>query len=190
VGAIVAVVVWRLSATYAGDLETICLAEIRSGVPLRRDLAGVTDWTRAHLTTAEGNEFYASLADLPVAARARRLGAEAAARGIPSCPLVAAYGDLVDDGRFRADMQRLCSRITFADLLGVTAGERAEVLERWIETESVTPRMRALAAPLRAAATPEDRARLLDEAAHGASVLTCDVTKVLVAPDPSDASPE
>jgi hypothetical protein len=189
-GALVAVVVWRLGASYSADLETICHAEARSGVLLRRDMAGVADWTRAHLVTADGNAFYAGLADLPVAARARRLVAEAAARRIPSCPLVAAYDDLVDDGRFRADMQHLCSRVTFPDLMSVTAGERAEALERWIETASVTSRMRALAGPLRTAASPREQARVLNEAARGVDVLTCDVVKALLAPDPSDAAPE
>jgi hypothetical protein len=188
--ALLAVVTWRLGASYPRDLETICDAEARSGVLLRADMAGVSDWTRAHLTTADGNAFYASLADLPVADRVRRLDAEAATHRLASCPLVAAYADLLDAGRERADMQRLCSRVTFPDLASVGAGERAETLERWIETESATPRTRALAEPLRAPGTPRDRARVLNEAAHGVDVLSCDVVKALLAPDPADAAAE
>jgi len=172
------VVIWRLRASYASDIETICDAEAHSGISLGRDMAGVAGWIRAHLTTAEGNAFYTTLADVPVAARAKRLEGEAAARHLPSCPLAVAYEGLLDDGRYRADMQHLA------------ADERAETLERWIAGESVTPRMRALGPILRAAATPRDRARILNEAAHGVDVLTCDTARDLLAPDPSDAAPE
>jgi hypothetical protein len=189
-GALVAVVVWRLGPSYAGDLGTICDAELRSGLFMGGDMAGVTDWTRAHLSTPDGNAFYSELGDLPVAERARRLGAEASARRIPSCPLVASYGALVEGARFRADVQRLCSRVTFPDWPTVGAGERGEALERWVEAEASSPGVRALAAPLREAATPRDRARVLDEAAHGAGVLTCDSAKALLAPDPFDAAAE
>ncbi len=184
------VVIWRLRASYASDIETICDAEAHSGISLGRDMAGVAGWIRAHLTTAEGNAFYTTLADVPVAARAKRLEGEAAARHLPSCPLAVAYEGLLDDGRYRADMQHLCSRVTQPDLRDVAADERAETLERWIAGESVTPRMRALGPILRAAATPRDRARILNEAAHGVDVLTCDTARDLLAPDPSDAAPE
>jgi hypothetical protein len=183
-----AVVAWRLLASYARDLETVCEAEARSGLAMRRDMAGVGEWARAHLATAQGNRFFMELEDLPVAERARRLDAEARAHGIASCALVAAYGGLVQDGRSRAEMQRICSRVTFPDLPNVTADERAATLERWTEADGAGPQLQALGDGLRAAATHADRARLLVATAHAVDVLTCDNAKDLLLPDPSDAS--
>jgi len=168
----------------------MCNAEALSGVPLRRDMAAVADWTRARLGTPDGNALYATLEDLPVAERSARLALAASALGIPSCPLAAAYDRLVDDGRVRADMQHLCSRITFPDLIDLAGGERAAAIERWIDAEGATTPVRALGPPIRAAATPQDRAQILNEAARSVDVLTCDVAKDLLAPDPADASPE
>ena len=184
---LLAVIAWRLHASYGADVETICNAEARSGVPLRRDMAAVADWTRARLGTPEGNAFYATLEDLPVAERAVHLARAASALGIPSCPLAAAYDRLVEDGLFRADMQRLCSRVTFPELLDRAGDERAAAIERWIEGDAATAAVRALGPPLRAAATPADRAQILNDAARGVDVFTCDVAKDMLAPDPADA---
>jgi hypothetical protein len=188
--ALLAVVAWRLRASYGADVETVCDAETLSGVPLRRDMAAVADWIRARLGTPEGNAFYATLEDLPVVERSARLARAASALGIPSCPLAGAYDRLVQDGLLRADVQRLCSRATFPDLLGRASDERAAAIERWIDADAATAPVRALGPPLRAAATPQDRARVLTEAARGVDVLTCDVAKDLLAPDPADAAPE
>jgi len=168
----------------------MCDAEVLSGVPLRRDMAAVADWTRARLGTHDGNAFYATLEDLPVVERSARLAGAASAVGIRSCALAAAYDRLVDDGRVRADMQHLCSRVTLPDLLDLAGDERAAAIERWIDAEAATAQVRALSPPIRAAATPQDRARILNEAARVIDVLTCDVAKDLLAPDPADAAPE
>jgi hypothetical protein len=182
------VVAWRLRASYARDLETVCEAEARCGLAMRRDMAGVADWTRANLATAEGNRFFVALEDLPVAERARRLDAEAKAHGTTTCPLAAAYDGLVQDGRSRAEMQRLCSRVTFPGFAGVPADERAATLERWAEADGASPQLETLGAGLRAAATHEGRARLLVATARAVDVLTCDNAKDLLLPDPVDAS--
>jgi hypothetical protein len=178
--------VWRLHGSYGADVETMCDAEALSGVPLRRDMAAVADWIRARLGTPDGNAFYATLEDLPVVERSARLARAASALGIPSCPLAAAYERLVDDGRVRADMQHLCSRVTFPDLLDLAGEERAAAIERWIDADGATAPVRALGPPIHAAATPQDRARILNDAALAIDVLTCDVAKDLVAPDPAD----
>jgi hypothetical protein len=179
------VVAWRLGgASVRGDLETICSAESRSGWTLRTEMPALTEWTRRHLTTPEGNTFDAALRDVAMAERGRRLRAEAAAHGIGSCPLAASYDALVLEGDERADLQRLCSYVTFPDFVNGDDRARLEVLEAWIERDASTARTRALAGPLRDAATPADRARVLRAASSAVDMLTCDIAGVLETPPP------
>jgi hypothetical protein len=179
------VVAWRLGrASVRGDLETICFAESRSGWTLRTEMPALTEWTRRHLTTPEGNTLDAALRDVAMGERGQRLRTEATAHGIESCPLAASYDALALEGDERADLQRLCSYVTFPDLAAGDDRARLEVLEAWIEREASTARTRALAGPLRDAATPADRARMLRAASAAVDMLTCDVAGVLETPPP------
>ncbi len=181
------VVAWRiLSSSYAADVETICQAEPRSGMALRGDMSRVADWVRANLATPQGNELYSSLGDLPVRDRAERLRSAAAAVSVRPCPMVEAYEGLAADGQYRADLQQLCSSLTLPGLRDLGHDARAEALERWIDTEARSPRTNELGRLLHDAATPEDRARVLSEAAKSALVFSCDVVKTLRTPVPED----
>jgi hypothetical protein len=184
------VVAWRLAgATLRADVETICSAELRSGLTMRHEMPALGDWVRGHLATPEGNELLATLGDLSMADRAAHLRALAAAQGVTPCPMAASYEALVAEGDARADLQRLCSYVTFPDLAQGDDAERLAVLEAWIAEDAKDPRTKALAGPLRAAESPADRARVLRAASREIGILTCDVAKVLESPPPaSDAS--
>jgi hypothetical protein len=181
-----AVVVWRLAGTTpAADVETICRAEARSGLTLAKDMPALGVWLRGHVATPEGNELLARLGDAPMADRAPRLRSAAAARGIGECPMARSYEGLVADGDYRADLQRLCSFVTFPDLAGSDDAARLDALEEWIESQAANARTKALADPLRRAATPGERARLLRAASREMDIFTCDIAKTLESPPPS-----
>src|SRR5580698_3177306 len=180
-----AVVAWRLTGVTArGDVETICRAELRSGLTLARDMPALTEWLRGHLATPEGNALLSSLGDAPVADRAPRLRSAAAALDLGECPMAQSYEALVTDGDYRADLQRLCSQLTFPDLAAGDDATRLATLEAWIAGEAANARTRALAGPLRDAPTPADRARVLREASRAIDIFSCDVAKVLESPIP------
>ncbi len=182
---IVGVVAWRLAgATYRADVETICHAEARSGFTLRKDMPALGEWVRGLLATPEGNEFYASLADAPMADRATRLRSEALALGLAPCPMARSYEELVADGESRADLQRLCSYATFPGLERLDDASRLQVLEAWIASEATSARTKALAEPLRTAERPEARARVLRAAAKEIDVYSCDLAKTIERPPP------
>jgi hypothetical protein len=179
------VVVWRLAiASYRADVETMCHAEARSGLVLSKDMQALTAWLRGHLTTPEGNELLSRLGDAPMSARAARLRDAAASVGAGACPMTASYESLVNDGDYRADLQRLCSYVTFPDLAAGDDAARLAALEDWIEGQAKNPRTQALAAPLRSAGTPAERARVLREASGEMGIYTCDVAKTLETPPP------
>jgi hypothetical protein len=184
-----AVLAWRLTGTtLRADVETICSAELRSGLTMRHEMPALGDWVRGHLATPEGNELVATLGDLPMADRAGVLQASAVAQRVTPCPMAASYDALVAEGDARADLQRLCSYVTFPDLAQDDDAARLEALEDWIAREARDPRTKALADPLRAAGSPADRARVLRAAARAIGIVTCDVAKVLEsAPPPPDA---
>jgi hypothetical protein len=185
VALVTVVVAWRLGgASVRGDIETICFAELRSGWTLRTEMPALTEWTRRHLTTPEGNTLDAALRDVAMAERGQRLRAEAAAHGIGSCPLAASYDALALEGDERADLQRLCSYVTFPDFANGDDRARLEVLEAWIERDASTARTRALAGPLRDAATPADRAQVLRAASSAVDMLRCDLAGILETPPP------
>jgi hypothetical protein len=183
------VVAWRLAGTtLRADVETICSAELRSGLTMRHEMPALGDWVRGHLATPEGNELLSTLGDLPMAERAGRLQASAAAQGVTPCPMAASYDALVAEGDARADLQRLCSYVTFPDLAQGDDAARLALLEDWIAREAKDPRTKGLADPLRAAESPGDRARVLRAASREIGIVTCDVAKVLEsAPPPPDA---
>jgi hypothetical protein len=175
-----AVVAWRLSeSTYRSEIEAICQGEIASGLSMRSDIARVTERVRARLRTPEGNLFFSSLRDTPVERRADRLRAAGRVLGIQACPLADSYSGLAIEARYRSDMQRLCSYVTFPGIAELDGPARVAVLEAWIEENAGSPRTRDLAIGLRTSGTPSENARLLRDAANEVDVLTCDVANGL-----------
>jgi hypothetical protein len=179
------IVVWRLAGPrYPSDVATICDAEARSGFTLRREMPALGDWMRGHVATPEGNLLLARLGDVPMADRGAVLRAEASAAAVVACPLADAYDALVAEGVTRADFQRLCSYVTFPDLGARGDAARLAALEQWLTTQANDPATKALADPLRVAATPAERARILRAASKEAGLLTCDIARVVETPLP------
>jgi hypothetical protein len=177
------VVAWKLAgSTYRGDIETICSAEKGAGVTVEKDMAKVSAWVRAHLATPEGNQFFSSLSDARMAERAKRLQGEATTQHVGSCPMVASYELVAAEGDYRSDLQHLCSSVAFPKMAELDDSGRLARLEDWIANQAKSPRTKELAEPLRQAATPADRARLLREAAGKMSVYSCDGAKVIESP--------
>jgi len=180
------VVAWRLvTATVRADFETICHAEGRSGLTLGKDMPALTVWLRGHLATPAGNELLSRLGDAPMADRGPRLRSEAAASGIGACPIAQSYDALAIDGAYRADLQRLCSYVTFPDLAERDDAGRLAAVEDWIASAAANARTRALAGPLRDANAPAERARVLRAASREMDIFTCDTAKTLETPQPS-----
>lgn len=185
------VLAWRLvTASYRADVESLCDAERRSGFTMHDDLPALNEWMRGRMTTAAGNALLSGLGDVPFADRPGRLRAAAAAVGLRACPTAVSCDRLVAEGSCRADMQRLCSYVTFPDLLHLDDEARLEALERWIADDASGPCARTMADPLRLAETPAVRAAALRAASKAVGILTCDVAKVLEAPPPVDGGPD
>jgi len=183
---VAAVVAWRLSgATYRGDVAMLCAAESRSGLTLARDMPALNEWVRGQLATPQGNALFSHLADVPVADRAGRLREAAASLGIEACAMAKSYESLVADADYRADLQRLCSYVTFPGLADGDDAARLAAVEDWIERSAANPRTRDLAEPLRAADSAAERARVLRTASRAMDIFTCDLAKVLESPPAS-----
>jgi hypothetical protein len=148
-------------------------------------MPALDEWLRGHLVTPDGNELLARLGDVPMADRAERLRAAAGAVGVSGCPMAQSYDRLVSDGAYRAELQLLCSYVTFPGLADGDDAARLADLEAWIDARASDPRTRALAGPLRDAPTPVDRARLLRGASREIGIFTCDVAKVVESPPPA-----
>src|SRR4029077_15658250 len=118
---------------------------------LRRDMPALGEWVRAHLATPEGNELCAALGDAPFVDRAARLRSEARPRGLAACPLARSYEELAAEADARADLQRLCSYVTFPGIEQADDGARLERVESWIERDGASAGTKALAEPLRRA---------------------------------------
>jgi hypothetical protein len=177
------VVAWKLAgSTYRGDIETICNAEKGAGLGVDRDMAKVTSWVRAHLATPQGNEFFSDLGDARVIDRARRLQGEATTLHITSCPMVASYELVAAEGEYRSDLQHLCSTAAFPKLAELDDAGRLERLEDWIASKARSPRTKELADPLRQAATPAERGKLLRDTAAKMDVYSCDGARTLESP--------
>jgi len=178
---VLAIAGWRLGdASYADDVTTICDAEGRSGLTLRRDMPALTEWVRARLGTPRGSALFASLRDLPFAERGAQL--RAAARVTETrCRVADAYDALAEEAVFRGDVEHLCSRVE-TPVADLDEGERLQLLEEWIATRAASERTAAIGGWLRAATGPEDRAGVLAAAAHGAGLLSCDVARDLAKP--------
>jgi hypothetical protein len=185
-----AVVAWRLAGSYRADVGTLCAAETRSGLTLARDMPALGEWLRGHLTTPDGNTLLSRLGDVPVAERASRLREAAASLGIAPCPMAESYAALGVDADYRADLQRLCSYVTFPGLADVDDEARLDAIEAWIEGTSANARTRDLAGPLRSAETPAERATILRRASRAMDIYTCDLAKLLESPPPLDGERE
>jgi hypothetical protein len=183
------VVAWRVvGTTYRADVETICEAEPRAGLSLAADMPALSEWLRGHLETPDGNALVARLADVPMADRAPRLREAAATLGIGGCPMVQSYESLMADADYRADLQRLCSYVTFPGLADSDDAARRAAVQDWVESRASNPRTRDLAGPLRAAESPADRARVLRAASRAMGIFTCDVAKVMESPPPDSGA--
>ncbi len=180
-----AVVAWRLAGSYRADVDTLCGAEARSGLTLTRDMPALGEWLRGHLTTPDGNTLLSRLGDVPVADRASRLREAADALGVAPCPMAESYAALGVDADYRADLQRLCSYVTFPGLADLDDEARLAAVETWIEGASANARTRDLAGPLRSAETPAERAAILRGASRAMDIYTCDIAKVLESPPPA-----
>ncbi len=182
--ALAALVVWRFaSASYRGDVAALCDAERRSGFSMETELPALTDWVRGHLTTPEGQTLFSRLEDVPVAERAAWLRAASAPLGIAACATADGYERLGTEGACRAELQGLCSYVTFPGLADEDDEGRLAAVEGWI-ADHPGPCASPVAAPLREAASPAGRAAVLRAAAARAGVLSCDVAKVLRLPPP------
>jgi hypothetical protein len=172
----------RLAATPRADVAAICDAERESGTPMRRSLASVAEWTRDHVRSPEEQLFFSSLRDAPLAERADRLRLHARAAGIPACPLADTYAELAREALYRADMQSLCSTVTFPGFSELDPTERVDALEAWTRERAASPRTSALIGALREATTPDERARAFRQAAGEIDVVTCDLAALLGRP--------
>ncbi|HZU83232.1 MAG TPA: hypothetical protein VE987_09960 [Polyangiaceae bacterium] len=172
-----------VGSTYRRDVQTICDAERRSGYALGESMADVTAWTRANLTTPEGNELFTTIGYAPLESRAGLLRAEASAVGLRGCAAAASYERLTLDAEYRGDLQRLCSRVTFPDLADQDDAARLGVLTDWIGRQARSPRTRDLAAAL-GGARPIERAALLRAEARAMAVFSCELARTLDVPRP------
>jgi hypothetical protein len=90
----------------------------------------------------------------------------------------------VADGDYRADLQRLCSYVTFPGLADGDDAARLDALEAWIASDASNARTKALAGPLRDAETPAERARVLRAASRAMVIFTCDIARTIESPPP------
>lgn len=176
------VIAWRIiGASLKSDVETICNAEKGSGYPGDKDMPKVTQWARDRLTTPEGNELFSTLSDAKLNERAKLLQAKATELNVTPCPLVAAIQKVAAEGEYRADLQHLCSRVSFPKLDEMTDDERVSKMKEWIDTLAKSPRTKELVDPLVQAA-PGDRGKLLTDTASKMDVFNCENAKTLGSP--------
>jgi hypothetical protein len=176
---VVGVVAWRLaSATPGGDVEVLCHCEERSGLTLRDDWSGLTQWTIGHLGTPDGNRLFSAMRDESLGESARRLEREALAVGVHPCPLVDSLDAMAADAVYRRDVQRLCSTLTFPAFGDQGASARFDALEDWVFAQAESPRTRSIGESLRAV-DPSERPAALRRASSAAGVFTCDIARLL-----------
>jgi hypothetical protein len=179
------VIAWKLLGTsYTRDVQSICNAEQLSGHPADKEASKMTSWLRDHLGTPEGNELFSSVADSKVTDRAKVLQDGADKAHVTPCPLVQTYERIAADADYRVDLQRLCSTFTFPKLLASDDATRLQMVEDWIDKNSISPRTKDLADPLRQAQTGADRAKVLRETATKMDVFSCENAKMLETPTP------
>jgi hypothetical protein len=174
VGGVVATTL--VGRTYANDVDTVCHAEARSGHPLGASMADLTRWVRPSLTTPEGNALFTNIGYAPLATRAGILRREAARVRIGQCPLAESYERLALDADYRSDLQALCSRVSLPDFEGLDDEERLTRIEGLVDAGAKSARTRDVAGRLRRAA-PDQRGRVLSEAARETQIFSCDIAK-------------
>jgi hypothetical protein len=180
---------WKLTVSnYAADVQTICKAEHESGFAIEKETSRVTEWVRAHLTTPEGNELFSDVANAQVIDRAGKLRRETSAQRIRDCPIIDAYERLAAMNAYRADLQKICSTLTFPDLEEQDDDARLARLRDLVDAQAKSPRTRELIEPLRRAAAGA-RGRLLRSAAAEVDIYRCDVAKAFESPPPEAAGP-
>jgi hypothetical protein len=99
-----------------------------------------------------------------------------------SCPLAESYARLAEEAEYRADIQGLCSVVTMHGLADLDEDARLGALVAFLDESAQTAKAKALAVPLRRAATPADRAQVLRDAATEGGIFKCDVAQVIEAP--------
>jgi hypothetical protein len=177
------VIAWKLLGTsYRHDIETICNAEKGSGLGIDKDASKVTQWVRDHLGTPEGNQLYSTLGDTRLSERSKKLQDAADQNGVSPCPILESYQKLSAQGDARADVQHLCSEVSFPKLATSDDAGRLDFLEKWIDTSARSPRTKDIGAALQQAATGADRAKVLTDAASKLDVFTCTNAKTLASP--------
>jgi hypothetical protein len=177
---VASVLVWKLAAsTYRADIAVICGGERIAGLPVRGDMAGVSEQIRARLATPEGNRLFSDLRDLPIGARAERLRAQATATHLRSCPMADTYQELAAEAEYRSDVQQLCSYVTFPGLQELDDRSRIQALTAWIREAARSDRTSELQTILRRASASSEAAKALRAAAAEIGVFTCDTAKVL-----------
>jgi hypothetical protein len=154
-------------------------------------MSKVTQWIRANLETPEGNTFFSTLSDTRLSERAKRLQTESAAVKLTACPMVSSYQALYAEGEYRSDLGNLCSSLTFATLAQLDDDGRLATIEEWIDKQAKSPRTKELAEPLRSAASPAARAKLLRDAGNKMDVFMCKTAETLDSPQapPKPSSP-
>ncbi len=183
------VVGWRLLGTsYKHDLETICNAEKGSSLQLERESSKLAQWVRDHLGTPEGNSFYAGLGEARVQERATKLQEAADKAGVSPCPLVASYQRIAATSEARADVQHLCSDLSFPKLRTADEDARVAMLQVWTDQSARSPRTKELMATLRQAPPGAARAKVLADAASQYEVYSCANAKSLETPPPPPGS--
>jgi hypothetical protein len=183
------VAAWKLAgSSYAADVLTICDAEQASGFAIEKQMTRVTQWVRAHLTTPEGNELFSTIADTRVVDRAAQLRREATGRKIAVCPMVDAYERLAAQNEYRADLQKICSPLTFPDPGEQDDDMRLARLQAFVDTQAKSPRSRELVDSLRNAAAGA-RGKLLRTAAAEADIYRCEMARTFESPPPEAVGP-
>ncbi len=177
------VIAWRLlGVSFRADVDTICNGEKSSGYTADKDMAKVTQWVRDHLGTPEGNQFYSAMSDARMPERAKLLQSKAAEVKVDPCPMVTSLEKVAAEGEYRSDLQHLCSRLTFPKLEEMDDDARVAKLLTWIDQQAKSPRTKELTDPLKQAASPADRARILSDAAGKVDVFSCENSKTLNLP--------
>jgi hypothetical protein len=179
------IIFWRLvGSSYTKDVETICNAEKGSGSSVEHEQSKVTAWIRANLGTPEGNQLYSAIADAKLSERAKKVQDAADQAHVSPCPIVTSYQQMYAQGEARADVQRLCSDLTFPKLLAADDAGRLDMIEKWIDASAQSPKTKELGAALQQAATPADRAKLLSDTASKYDMFSCANAKTLETPTP------
>jgi hypothetical protein len=179
------VIAWKLLGTsYKHDVETICNAEKGSGYGMDHDASKVGQWVKDHLGTPEGNQLFAAISESKLVERSKKLKDAASDQGVSPCPITASYEQLAAKGEARADVQHLCSEISFPRLMSADEPGRLDMLLKWIDQSAKSPGTKDIGAALQKAAPGAERAQVLTDAASKLDIFSCGNAKTLATPAP------